>query len=118
MLALIFLARRIKPFLSLVDREIEFCVLTFPLVGHFYNYFFYFLVRKNPSYRDSNSRPNVSEGCEVTNGATGATGSAESPVLQQTTAVVVIVFCTTTVVKVPHRPESLPYDLCIQYLYQ
>ena len=27
-LALIFLARRIQPFLSLVDREIEFCVLT------------------------------------------------------------------------------------------
>ena len=27
-LALIFLARRIRPFLSLVDREVEFCVLT------------------------------------------------------------------------------------------
>ena len=27
-LALIFLARRIHPFLSLVDREVEFCVLT------------------------------------------------------------------------------------------
>ena len=27
-LALIFLARRIQPFLSLVDREAEFCVLT------------------------------------------------------------------------------------------
>ena len=26
--ALIFLARRIQPFLSLVDREVEFCVLT------------------------------------------------------------------------------------------
>ena len=26
--ALIFLARKIQPFLSLVDREIEFCVLT------------------------------------------------------------------------------------------
>ena len=26
--ALIFLARRIQPFLSIVDREIEFCVLT------------------------------------------------------------------------------------------
>ena len=26
--ALIFLARRIQPFLSLVDREFEFCVLT------------------------------------------------------------------------------------------
>ena len=28
MRALIFLARRIQPFLSLVDREIDFCVLT------------------------------------------------------------------------------------------
>ena len=28
MLALIFLARRIQPFLSLFDREVEFCVLT------------------------------------------------------------------------------------------
>ena len=27
-LALIFLARRIQPFLSLVDRVVEFCVLT------------------------------------------------------------------------------------------
>ena len=27
-LGLIFLARRIQPFLSLVDREVEFCVLT------------------------------------------------------------------------------------------
>ena len=27
-LALIFLARRIQSFLSLVDREVEFCVLT------------------------------------------------------------------------------------------
>ena len=27
-LALIFLARRIQPFLSLVDREVEYCVLT------------------------------------------------------------------------------------------
>ena len=41
----IFLARRIQPFLSLVDREVE--------------------LRKNLSYRDSNSRPNVSESYEV-----------------------------------------------------
>ena len=37
--ALIFLARRIQPFLSLVDREVEICVLTIfnrsPPVGHF-----------------------------------------------------------------------------------
>ena len=40
--AFIFLARRIQPFRSLVDRELE--------------------LRKNPSYRDSNSRPNGSRG--------------------------------------------------------
>ena len=41
--ALIFLARRIQPFLSLVDREVEFYDLRncFPPVGHFY---FCFLV--------------------------------------------------------------------------
>ena len=27
-LALLFFARRIQPFLSLVDREVEFCILT------------------------------------------------------------------------------------------
>ena len=32
--ALIFLARRIQPFLSLVDREDEFCVLTILIVLH------------------------------------------------------------------------------------
>ena len=34
--ALVFLARRIQPSLSLVDREVEFCVLT---VGHFFFFF-------------------------------------------------------------------------------
>ena len=56
--AFIFLARRIQPFLFLVDREVEICVLTIfnrsPLVGHLFIFYFYFLVRKNPSYRDSN----------------------------------------------------------------
>ena len=33
-LALIFLARRIQPFLSLVDRQVEFCVLTILIVLH------------------------------------------------------------------------------------
>ena len=33
-LALFFLARRIQPFLSLVDREVEFCVLTNLIVLH------------------------------------------------------------------------------------
>ena len=32
--AFIFLARRIQPFLSLVDREVEFCVLTVLTVLH------------------------------------------------------------------------------------
>ena len=32
--ALISLARRIQPFLSLVDREVEFCVLTISVVLH------------------------------------------------------------------------------------
>ena len=33
-LALIFLAKRIQPFLSLVDREVEFCVCVFFLPIH------------------------------------------------------------------------------------
>ena len=41
--ALIFLARRIQPFLFLVDREVEFCVLTMcsSLVGLFFFFFFF-----------------------------------------------------------------------------
>ena len=49
--ALIFLARRIQPFLSLVDREVEFCVLTissFSTRWAFLILFFSFLVRKIP----------------------------------------------------------------------
>ena len=38
--ALIFLARRMQPFVSLVDREVEFCVYPSPLVGHFFFFFF------------------------------------------------------------------------------
>ena len=43
-LAFIFLARRIQPFLSLVDRGVEFCVLKriynrTPLVGLFFFFF-------------------------------------------------------------------------------
>ena len=66
-LALIFLARRIQPFLSLVDREVEFCALTiqsFSTRWAFYFLFFIFLVRKS-RLPGSNSRPNVSEGYEV-----------------------------------------------------
>ena len=57
--ALIFVARRIQPFLSLVDREVEFCVLPnnrSPPVGHFY---FGFLVfsEKNSVCRDRTHVP-------------------------------------------------------------
>ena len=38
-LALIFIARRIQPFLSLVDREVEFCVLNDLIVLHYWLYF-------------------------------------------------------------------------------
>ena len=38
--ALIFLARRIQPFLSLVDREVECCVLTPLIVLHPLGIFF------------------------------------------------------------------------------
>ena len=63
--ALIFLARRIQPFLSVVDREVKFLCTNDLIVLHLLGIFFFF-VRKNPSYRDSNSRPNVSEAFEVT----------------------------------------------------
>ena len=66
--ALIFLARSVQLFLSLVDREVEFCVLTIYSSSTCWAFiYFIFLVRKNPSYWDSNSRPNVSEGYEITN---------------------------------------------------
>ena len=41
--ALIFVARRIQPFLSLVDREVEFCVLTNLIVLHPLGIFLFFL---------------------------------------------------------------------------
>ena len=65
--ALIFLARRMQPFLSLVDREVEFCVLTilsFSTCWAFRIFIYLFIIfsEKNPVCRGSNSRPNVSEG--------------------------------------------------------
>ena len=74
-LALIFLARRIQPSLFLVDREVEFCLETIQSFSTCWAFIFYLFIdilriyfpRKNPSYRDSNSRPNVSEGFKVTN---------------------------------------------------
>ena len=73
--ALILLARRIQPFLSLVDREVIFLCTNdlehnrSPLVG----LFFFFNLEK---FRlpESNSRPNVSEKLRGYLWATGATG--------------------------------------------
>ena len=49
----VFLAKRIQPFLSLVDREVEFCVLNdlivLHLLGIYFILLFYFLARKNSS---------------------------------------------------------------------
>ena len=43
--ALIFIARRIQPFLSLVDREVEFCVLTIQSFSTRWAFFYFcFLV--------------------------------------------------------------------------
>ena len=42
-LALIFLARRIQPFLSLVDRDVEFCVLTIQSFSTRWAFLFSFL---------------------------------------------------------------------------
>ena len=61
--ALIFLARRIPPFLSLIDREVEFCVLTILIVLHslgifiFYYFIVIFFSEKNPFYRDRTHVP-------------------------------------------------------------
>ena len=51
--ALTFLARRIQPFLSLVDREVEFCVLTISSFStrFFFFFFFFFFCEKNPVCR-------------------------------------------------------------------
>ena len=54
MLSLTFLVRRIQSFIFLVDREGEFLRTNNLIV----------LGKKNPRYRDSNSRPNASEGYE------------------------------------------------------
>ena len=52
-LSLIFLARRIQPFLSLVDRDVEFCVLTiqsFSTCWAFIFYFFYFFCEEKSHF--------------------------------------------------------------------
>ena len=45
---LIYLARRIQPFLSLVDREAKFRVLTIYSFSTRWAFFFFFLLRKIP----------------------------------------------------------------------
>ena len=57
--ALIFVARRIQPFLSLVDREVEFCVLTNLSFSTRWAFLFWFLVfsEKNPVCRDRTHVP-------------------------------------------------------------
>ena len=54
--ALVFLARRIQPFLSVVDREVEYCVLSSPSVGHVCFLFFVFS-EKNLVCRDRTHVP-------------------------------------------------------------
>ena len=62
-LALIFLARRIQPFLSLVDREVEFlCTNDLELIvlhplGIFIFIFLFFFSEKNPVCRDRTHVP-------------------------------------------------------------
>ena len=64
--------RRIQPFLSLVDREVEFLrtwvFIVLHLLGIYFIYLFSVENKKNPRYRDSNSRPNASEGYEPNEG--------------------------------------------------
>ena len=70
MLALIFLARRIQPFIFLVDREVEFCVLTISSFSATFFFFFFFFWSKNfSSCDDTEIRTHIptSEGFEVTN---------------------------------------------------
>ena len=55
--ALIFLARRIQPFLSLVDREVEFCVPTISSFSTRWAFFFTIFSEKNPVYRDRTHVP-------------------------------------------------------------
>ena len=43
-LAVIFIARRIQPFLSLVDHDVEFCVLTKLIVLHLLGIYIYIYI--------------------------------------------------------------------------
>ena len=82
-LALIFLARRFQPFLSLVDRQVEFLRtndIALMIVLHLlYGILFFWRGRKNPSSCDCTGiRTHVptSEGFEVTKCSTGTTGTS------------------------------------------
>ena len=60
-LAFIFLARRIQPFLSLVDREVEFLgtndLIVLYLLGIIFIFIYVFFSEKNPVYRDRTHVP-------------------------------------------------------------
>ena len=65
--ALIFFARRIQPFLSLIDREVEFCVLTIQSFSTRWAFFFFFFFREKKSRLPGfELTSNVSEGYDVT----------------------------------------------------
>ena len=55
--ALIFLARRIQPFLSLVDREVKFGVLTIQSFSTRWAFLFLFFSEKNTVCRDRTHVP-------------------------------------------------------------
>ena len=62
--ALIVLARRIQPFISLIDLEVEFLCTNDLIVLHssgIFIFIFYFFSEKKSRLQGSNSRPNVSE---------------------------------------------------------
>ena len=69
-LALIFIARRIQPSLSLVDREVELCVPTNKSFSIWLASYFLFFVKKNPrscDYTEIRTHDPTPEGFEVTN---------------------------------------------------
>ena len=45
-LAIIFISRRTQPFFFLVDREVEFCVLTILIVLHLFGFCFAFFIEE------------------------------------------------------------------------
>ena len=88
-LALIFLARRIQPFLSVVDREVEFCVLTiYFIVLHplgIFIFIFKSFSEKNPVCRDRTHVPT----CQRLHVPLNASRPSEDPPLFLTFSVLV-----------------------------